>query len=428
MFPLSDRFRCQLCRIAFLLLGVLPLVAVGGWCAWWHSGAPARLAADELAVRLGLTVSLRGLTHPRPGVVEYEGLQLIDPETGRALLRCRSVEVSSNRLWPTSAADSPDLVVRAEKPELESRGLEELGRLVQQALQGRLGPREPRWSFSAAEVHLVAGGTTQTLVEVQATMSAPAGGVQAELSFRVPKLNMPEPARIRLGRNRQISPPAAGFDLSTGGAKLPCALLALGLPEFERAGANSRFSGYVSANQNLGGWQGEMVGEWSNLDLGELLGDKCPHKLTGPAQVYLQSVRFRDGRLEEAVGAISAGPGIVSRSLLNAAVERLTLTRGAEPNTPGEFVPYEQLAAAFLLNSKGLQLQGRCSGIGPGSILVDRYCRLLGDPAMQPKPVTALLQMLVSSGEQQVPASRQSERLLRWLPLPEVLVPVTARH
>jgi len=274
----------------------------------------------------------------------------------------------------------------------------------------------------------VANGATHTLLAVQATVNSPPGGVQAELAFRLPHVNMPEPARIRLGRNRQISPPALGFELSTGGTKFPCALLGLGLPEFQRAGSHSRFSGYVWANQNLGGWQGEMVGEWSNLDLGELLGDQSAHKLTGPAQVYLQFVRFRDGRVEEAAGTITAGPGVVSRSLLAAAVERLSLTRGAEPNTPGEFVPFEQLAAAFLLNAKGLQLQGRCAGIGPGSILVDRYCRLVGEPVMQRKTVAALLQMLLATGEQQVPASRQAERLLRVLPLPEVQMPVTARH
>jgi hypothetical protein len=414
--------------MAFLLLGLPPLLAVGAWCAWRHSNAHVRLAAEAMSQRLGLTVSLRNLAHPRPGVDVYQGLQVIDPETGRTVLRCRSVEVRTGSTSATSEDGYPELIVTADTPELELRGLEELSRLIQEAMQGRLGPRNPRWTFSAAEVHLVAGGTSQTLIEVQASTSAPAGGVQAEMAFRLPKLNMPEPARIRLGRNRQISPPAAGFELSTGGTKLPCSLLGLGLPEFQRAGANSRFSGYVWANQNLGGWQGEMVGQWSNLDLGELLGDRSAHKLTGPAEVYLQFARFRDGRLEEAAGTISAGPGVVSRSLLTAAVERLSLTRGADPNTPGEFVPFEQLAVAFLLNSKGLQLQGRCAGTGQGSILVDRYCRLLGDPVMQPRPVTALLQMLVASGEQQVPASRQAERLLRVLPLPEVQVPVTAQR
>jgi hypothetical protein len=410
----------------FLLVGVLPMAVIGGWCLWRHSEAFLRQVEQDLGHRLGLQVSIRDLTYPRPGAMVYQSLQLIDPETGRALFRCRRMDVQATCL--PSGDGCPELSITVEKPELESRGLEELGHLVQQAMQGRLGVRDPHWSFSTDEVHLVAGGTTQTLVNVQGSMNAITGGVQAELTFRVPKLSMPEPARIRLGRNRQIAPPAAGFELSTGGAKLPCSLLALGLPDFQRAGANSRFSGYVWANQNLGGWQGEMVGEWSSLDLGELLGDASPHKLTGPAQMYLQAVRFRDGRLEQAEGTINAGPGIVSRSLITSAVDRLALTRGGEPNTPGEFVPYEQLAAAFVLNSKGLQVQGRCAGVGPGSILVDRYCRLLGDPVMQPKPVSALLQMLVSAGDEQVPASRQSERLLRLLPLPEVQLPVTARH
>lgn len=421
MFPLSDRARREVCTAAFVLLAVLPTIAVGAWCAWRHSDGPVRLAAERLQSALGLSVSLQGLAHPRPGVAVYRGLEVIDPETGRTLFRCPSVEVTG-----TSAGR---LVMTAEKLELEGRGLEQVRRIVEDAMEARLGPRDPHWVFSADEVRVVSSGITQSLVGVQASMDTPPGGVQAELAFRLPSLNMPEPARVRIGRNRQTSPPAIGFELSTGGAALPCGLLGLGLAEFQRAGAKSRFSGYLWANQGQGGWQGEMVGQWTNLDLGELLGDWCVHKLNGPAQVYLQFARFRDGRVEEAGGTLSAGPGIVSRSLIQAAVDRLSLARGADPNTPGELVPYEQLAAAFLLNSKGLQLQGRCAGIGPGSVLIDRYCRLLGDPAVQPQPVASLLQLLVSPGEQQVPASRQSERLLRLLPLPEIQVPpVTARH
>lgn len=413
---------------AFLLAGVLPTIGVSTWCFWRHSGAYVRRAAAELEQRLGLSVSLRAIEHTRPGVVVYRGLQLVDPETGRTLVRVPAVHVS--RATVTSAAGPvARLEIRAEKPELESRGLEEMGRLVRDAMRARLGPRDPHWAFSADEVRLLTGGIGQSLIQVQAVMDAPPGGVQTELAFRLPEVNMPEPARVRIGRNRQTSPPAIGFELSTGGAALPCGLLGLGLAEFERAGAKSRFSGYLWANEGVGGWQGEMVGQWTNLDLAEMLGTSFAHKLTGSAQVHLQFARFHDGRLDEAAGTINAGPGIISRSLIQAAVEQLALARGADPNTPGELVPYEQLAADFLLSSKGIQLRGRCAGIGPGSVLIDRYCRLLGDPPAAPQPVESLLRLFVAEGRQQIPASRQSERLLRVLPVPDVQVPsITARR
>ena len=94
--------------------------------------------------------------------------------------------------------------------------------------------------------------------------------------------------------------------------------------------------------------------------------------------------RFQRGHLEAVTGVLSSGQGVISRSLLTAAIDRLGLVRGNEPSTPGEFVPYDQMNVAFLLNPQGLQVQGRCQAGGTGAILADRYGPLLCDPKIQP--------------------------------------------
>jgi hypothetical protein len=109
--------------------------------------------------------------------------------------------------------------------------------------------------------------------------------------------------------------------------------------------------------------------------------------------------------------------------LIEAACARLNLRPGGSLGAQDDLVPYEELMLAVLMDSGGLRLQGRCLVGGPGTILADRRGRLLGEPAAQPQPVVALLQTLVPLSEVQVPATRQTDWLMRHLPVPQVVPP-----
>ena len=115
-----------------------------------------------------------------------------------------------------------------------------------------------------------------------------------------------------------------------------------------------------------------------------------------------------------------AGPGRIDHSLLAAAVDRLGLTPGAEPLPAGDLVEYQQLAFSATLDAQGLMLHGRCEGTERGAILSDGRHRLLGE-SQQPAPAVALVRTLVPQSAVQVPASRETDWLLRHLPVPEVM-------
>jgi hypothetical protein len=416
---LSDRTRRFVCSLLWLLFGLAPSVLVVGWCIWRNTPYDAQAAADALSREMGLRVTLARLTHAQPGATRIEGLQLVNPENGQAVFRCRAMDVT----W-TTAPDSQGQIRRwltldATSPELSADGLEELVRTLQHVMQSRTSLAEPRVRLSLGTVPLRSAEGTQTLNEVTCQVEATPGGVQSQMSFRLADLAMPEPARIGLARNRQTTPPTLRFDFSTGGAPLPCNLLTAVVPELGKAGPNSRFLGWLWASRMPDGWQGELAGQISQIDLDGLVSDWSSHKFSGTAQLSVQIARFRRGRLEEIAGVLSSGPGVISRSLLAAAVERLGLTRGGDPSTPGDLVPYEQMAIAFLLNRQGLRVQGGCPTGGVGSILVDRYTRLLCDPPVQPIPAAALVQTLAPFDSLLVSANRQSQQLLQLLPLPD---------
>ena len=418
MFQLHDKTRFRICLAGFAVLCVLPTLLTGGWCLSRHLPGCARAEAEQLARQLGMNVKLDGLKHLRPGAMLYEGLELSDPETGQTILRCRLLEIARQQVTDEQGQRRAAVVIAATQPEVQSAAIDRIWQCLQRTMEGSFGPLEADLRLSAAEVTLRAGDNSQTMTDVDGTLESLPGRTCAEVQFRLAGVDTTEPARILIDRNRQVSPPASGFHLYTGNVGLPCSVLAMGLGELKPLGSRCRFRGHIWANETSEGWEGEVTGQLVEFDLGGLVSDHFPYKLSGTGEVTIQSARFRGSRLEEGSATLTAGPGTIDRSLLTAAVDRLGLAAGNEPPPAGERVRYEQLALRATLDARGLQIRGRCDQ--PGTILSDGRRRLLGETP-QPQPVAALVQTLVPQNAVQVPAGRQTDWLLRRLPIPEIV-------
>lgn len=431
MFRLHDKTRRRLCLAGFFLLCVAPTLGVGAWCAMRHLPWAAEEEAKNLGRQLGLDVHLQGLKNLRPGAVLYEGFQLADPETGQCLLRCRMLEVQWKTIADRQGDVKPMLILLASQTEIEKAGLRQLGNLLQRAMQGQTGRPAVDLRVSAGELTLRAGANSQTLTGVEGSLDNPPGGVQAMAAFRLAGADMAEPIKIRVVRNRQTTPPASGFELYTGGGELPCDLLAAAWPELGELGSRSRFRGYIWANQDPGertidNWSGEATGQILGIDLERLVSDYFPHKLSGTADVTIQTARFRHGRLEEVGGTVVAGPGVIGRSLLQAAVRHLQFSSGADLDLLGDQTPYDRLALGLSMDGRGLRIEGRCSSTQRGVVMTDRRLTLLVAPAAQPQPVAAFIQTLVPGSTAQVPATDQTDWLVTHLPMPQTDAPQTS--
>ena len=386
--------------------------------------------AKTLARQLGLDVHIAGLKNIRPGVVLYEGFELADPETNQCLLRCRLLEVQWKTMADAQGGKKSTLVLQASQPEIELARLQELGQLLQRAMQGRTGSPGVNLRVTARELTLRAGTISQTLTGVDGYLNNPTGGVEAIVLFHLAGVESSNPVKIRLVRDRRTIPPTSGFELDTGGGALPCDLLSAGLPELGALGSRSRFRGYIWANQDpnehaVDNWSGEVTGQILGIDLGQLISDRFPHKLSGTADVTITTAKFSHSRLEAAAGTIVGGPGVVSRSLLQAAVKHMQFGTGVELELLKDLVPYNRLALDLLIDSRGLQIEGRCSSPQSGIVMTnDRLC-LLAAPVSQYQPATALIKTLVPESTVQVPATNQTDWLVTHLPMPQAVAPQT---
>ncbi len=420
-FWMHDATRRWLCLGLFLLGGVLPTVGVLGWVAWRTSPWRLQEQIAQLERTLGFSVRLEGIQHPQPTKSIYEGIQLLDPETGQEILRAARVQVR----WAPPTAPSRACVGMAELSvqglEIRSEGLDRLAELVRRALTqpAYWPPYEVR--IQCAEARLRQGRQMRTLSELNGFLQPLEAGSHGRLSFR---LDAGQPIQIRFGRDHFQSPPVSGLELAAENGPLPCSLLAEVFPGLTRLGPTASLRGTLWICQQQGQVEYRFQGQLFQVDLKTVLGGEFGPMLSGFARLQVDQARIVGGRLEEAVGSLSAGPGVISRRLWQSAVRELGLVTGFTPGADEESLSYEQLGVAFRIGPEGLLIRGVCPAPAPGSIMVNSHQLLLGEgaPTGGAIPIAALVRMLV--GQEtippplQAPATRQAEQLLRLLPLP----------
>jgi hypothetical protein len=416
---MNNATRRASCRLGFLLLCALPTLLLVSWILVSRSSAyqtgQKRTLEKRLTLDLGVDVQLESLSRLADGGWLLNGIRLTDPETGRLL--------ASARLLEARHADGTLRIIAAQ-PEIRVDALHRLGELLHDRLLRDRDAATRSALLAAAELTLAGEDSSQTFTEVHAVLAPTANGPQLSVDFRLAGTAMNEPAQLRLVRNRQLTPPVTGWALHTGSTPLPCSLLADHLPALRHLGPDCHFEGSVWANLTHRGWDGDLSGKFLQLDLYNLVSEPFPHKLTGTAAATLNVARFEQGRLIEASGELRCPHGVVSHSLLAAARDHLQLPLNEDALSRDEpTVLFQNLALAFRLDEGGLTIAAVRDARQPGVLLQCDAGWLVAEPAAERLPVLGLVRTLVPDSQLQVPATRQTDPLLRSLPIPTVVVP-----
>ena len=415
MFPLHIKTRRFICRAAFLIFGVVPLAAAVSWAAVVNSAGHLSAVREQLADRLGMAVSLNSVVYPQPGVMLLEGLQLRDPDTDQVIATVRTVQVEQH-------ADH-ELVVLSQG-ELNIVAAGNLNRLVNQALRPsvdtKTGDRPIR--IIAGDLIVRWPGGVQTLTDTQANIGANDNAKSLSASFHL--ANLPMPLKLQIERTSESQNRGTKITLDTGDAPLPCSLLCAVLNRDNRLGPQSTLRGKLQASEMPDGWQAEFVGQLEQIDLNAAITDQFPHQLSGMATLDVKHAVVHAGRLEQFQGTVQAGPGIVSSSLVAAAAEMLGMRREFtqiyQPPAADGRISYEALAADLRLENGRLIVNGRCGG-KTGIVLRGKDGTILSESTAGPVSMVALVKMLVPDSRVQVPATRQTDWLLKLLPIPDIV-------
>lgn len=411
---MQDAKRIAVCRGAFLVLCVLPTLLTLAFIGFhrWSVRSPAAKAEweRELSQRLGVAVAIKGLSYPQPLVAELAGVKISDAETGVLLAECRRAEIlHAGKKWNVTLIE----------PSAERN---ELGRLLQRLHDRVLIGDAPSLRLAATHMTLRHDDAAQSLHDVTAEIGASQTGPTVSLHFR----NSPSAAarcELAIRRNRQITPPATQIEWNFADP-VPARLASGLLVELSDLGPRAT----LLCSGNLI-WQdrklsGELFAKVDGIDLSRVVSEQFPHRLNGQGTLTLDRAVLKEGRLEGMRGTLVSEGGRISRSLITAAAEHLLL-RAELPRDDGS-ITYERLAIGFAMTGEHLTLSG---ARGDDVVLAAPDGEsLLTVPANHDVSALALVRMLVPDSQVQVPATKQTASLLRWLPIPSIDPPAsTAR-
>lgn len=413
MFHLHETTQRKACRVAFIAICIAPTLLLLLYGVRLQTPAYRAAVASEMARSAGVVVSLDDLVHPRPGESRLTNVRLLDPETSAEIARIRVLDI---------AHVDGQIVAHAAQPQFDARHFA----LAWKRIEERLLRAEPtaakRVEFRAADLTITSpDAESQTWRQVQLVVERDEGGSKAELRYVVAGADMSQPALFTVARRRSDEGEIAQhFEWHTGATALPVAPWCAKLPWLARLGKSCTFRGELTADDAASGWQGELRGELSQLDLDALVSEQFPHKLSGEAHAILEFVRFDQGRVVSARGRVEAGPGVIGRSLVEAACEHLHWQCADDATSkakPEALQRYQKLALHFSLNDGEMQLRGECGDVQQRTALAmgeSRYRTAEGN--IHP---LALVRTLSPKSEHLVPATQATRSLVRVLPLPK---------
>lgn len=408
---MHERTRRNLCRLAFLALGVLPMVCTSLWTVYrvspWWAQAERSKWERQLFELTGLATSIQSVEHPTGRSTLLSDLQLVDPDGGGLVARIRHAEI----------ADQPEgFVVLLSQPEVAHGKLLRLWDTLQhRALHGPLPSKAIQ--ITTGELTVEVGQQAQTFKTVRCTIQPHETSVQAALEFQLAGTETPVPAQIRIERNRQANPPTTYWSLTTD-APLPCALFSDYLPQLSQLGPHATFQGKLWVALKRAGWSAELVGRFIQVDLTHLT-DSLPHKLSGLATVTINHAMIERGIIKSSEGTLVSDGGTISSSLISSLVQHLPVsTSEVVLASHSTLIHYDRLAFRYLISAEGCSVSATDDQTGGVILSSTRQPLLIGD-ARARYPLVALVRALSPDSRFLVPATDETKSLLSVLAFPE---------
>jgi hypothetical protein len=337
--------RRWLLRAAFILICLLPTLAVLTWAAFLALPVEARQLERQLVSLLGLNVQLGQLTHTRPHCRRLQDVQLRHAESNEPVLAAGWMEAEQTPLgWRLHLP-----AIKMKASELDT---------VWQTVQDRFLPI-PSLHMKLAEVtcdelEIPHGDSSLSLYGLQWKRDETLAIHRSELTFALAKQSDAPRVRIQMTRNREALPTTTRVELDTGDAALPGWLLSV--CSGGSATGDWQMQGNLAIDWEGAVWQAEFRGALRQLDLTTLCRTWTPYPVAGQAEVRLENARLDQQGLQSARGTVRADQLRVASGLLKSLV-RLKLFEfmpGHVPSPDSEMFEAERMALDFWLSQDGL--------------------------------------------------------------------------
>lgn len=419
MFSFHETTQRRVCRTAFVAGCVLPTLCAVVWTAFLHRPWRENDWQQTLREQLHVQATVGEVSSPYPGVTQLRDVQFADLRTERLLGSIGELRIEG---WKSLLVADRIEISAAQLPEFAIAiatwvSSEELPALQLQAEAVRfVGPDGESFEVKNVRLRSLVNGNAHKQIELHAE---PSGLGQGGTSSTI---------QLVVEHHAGQAEPTVYATLDTQQANLPAWLLADLVPGMKGC-SSAQFTGQLeieSMPQTVGG---SMRGRLDEIDLEQWVDSSGIHRLQATASLELNSLRWRDDRIELVQGYLRARDGSVSLSLIDKFTELLFCVPSAslektKSNFADEMIAFDELACGFRINDEGISISGLCDTAEN----VDRSeCLLVkdGQPLLlQPRspvlPVACLVQTLLlpETSVSWLPATQEANSMGDVLPLP----------
>ena len=420
-----------LCRAAFVLLGVSPLLLVIAFSITQFIPAYQTLRANAwsswLSGRLGVEVQVAAVESLAPECYVLHGLRLSHPESRASLGRIRSIAVSrKGAVWS----------IQLDEPEFESRQLAATWRMIHDWFVCRPQIAQPAIRIVCDDLRLRELDQVQSLEQIAVEIYSQAERTVVGAEFRMPRAVPGSKASlVRIVRQHSDRHLSTVLELDSGAAGLPCNLISPVLPFVQQLGDRAVFQGKLALRQRDSAWEANITQSFLvGVDFGRLTAglNSC---VTGEGFIWCENFMVTDAGLQNAYGKASVEHGRIDNNLLNASQHTLKVELPSVQSANVGLHSFEQLQAIFDIAPGTFRLaggvektlpdtQGRTRQLPLGTLIADAAGPIAVRSNFEPMPLQNLLNALVydagvttASANSPNPASWLAQRAVWWLPL-----------
>ena len=286
----------KILRGAFLLLCLIPTLAVGVTAVVWNTRLPANQLESQLANATGMLVGVKRVNYPRPRQLRVERIRLVDRETLLPKLAIEDAVATRDRLgWRINLSDTS----------VDSRHLPTLWTSIHEYIVRQPMPtKHPIKYVTCRNLTVRVADRPYLLHNVVWSVTSVSPSHESRLAFSLEPNSTEPQIRVTITRDRSIALPTTTVTLDTKGHALPVPLVTA-LAGFETK-VDAELVGTLPVTIARHRYRANFLGTVRGLPLKRLSPNwiPTPAPLDGTIDVTHADVTVEDAALLQARGRI----------------------------------------------------------------------------------------------------------------------------
>jgi hypothetical protein len=298
-FRLHESTQRQLCRLAFVLFALLPVICVLAYSAIrltpWYQQRQLVQWQQRISNNLGVDCRFRSIEFPSPDHFRAYDFLCLHPETGKEILKVGQVD---------AAMDRSGWTVNLLRSELNGQQLQSAIQVVHDWFLCRPQKSASLLKLNVPDLAVFDGLKTTQFQNVEIGLRPTETTTAAYIHFSIDGQRFADQAKLIVERHHAIELPTTYWRLESRDIAIPCNVVAARFPMLSALGNDASFRGAMAWAQNDKHDFARINGNFEAVDM-RTLTMSIGSPIRGTARLSIANAEILDSKLRKVSGALA---------------------------------------------------------------------------------------------------------------------------